>query len=230
MDGASTIYCTQCGGPVGPLDLFCEHCGSPVVGPGTYGRGYPTARVLTRPRGSPMVPAPDPVTGVTLAGWGSRALAYLLDFFVVMIPLTALCVGTGLALSRTVHRPDGTQITGDSGWGAAVIVLEVLVVSIGYFAVCNGVWGSTFGMRPFKIGVRDNDGHRIIGPLRAGFRFGVLYLFLFAPVVGFLLIALDLLSPLWDRRRQAWHDKMTSSLVVKLPVTPPSALPSAIAG
>ncbi len=220
MDVAPPTYCTRCGAPAALPDRYCASCGTPIVG--RFGP-YPGAYVLlprpARPQGSPLVPAPDPVTGVTLAGWRARAMAYVLDFFIVMIPLTGLCIGTGIALSRTVHRPNGTQLTGDSGLGAVVIIVEVLVVSIGYFAVCNGVWGATLGMRPFRIGVRAIDGHGLIGPLRAGLRFAILYLFLLVAFAGagLVLIALDLLSPLWDRRRQAWHDRMAGSLVVTLP-------------
>jgi uncharacterized RDD family membrane protein YckC len=108
-------------------------------------------------------------------------------------------------------------MTGVTGWGAVVIILEVLFVSIGYFALFNGLLGATVGMRPFKIGVRDADGHGLIGPWRAGARFGILYIALFVPIPGggFIVIGLDLLSPLWDRRRQAWHDKLTRSIVIR---------------
>jgi uncharacterized RDD family membrane protein YckC len=176
-----------------------------------------------RPAGSALLAAPDAVTGVMLAGWRSRALAYVIDFFVVMIPLTAICVATGVLLSRTVHRADGSQVTGDSAWGALMIILEVLILSIGYFAICNGVFGCTVGMRPFRIAVRASNGNSRIGVVRAGLRFGVLWLFFLVPFpFSGLVITADLLSPLWDRRRQAWHDRMTATLVVQLPRREPA--------
>jgi hypothetical protein len=39
----------------------------------------------------------------------------------------------------------------------------------------------------------------------------MIYLFTFACVLPLLL---DYLSPLWDQRRQAWHDKVVRSVVV----------------
>ena len=38
----------------------------------------------------------------------------------------------------------------------------------------------------------------------------VFYIFLVIPYV------LDNLAPLWDKRRQAWHDKVAGSIVVDL--------------
>jgi uncharacterized RDD family membrane protein YckC len=204
-----TAYCSNCGSALGAYDAYCGRCGTAV--------GASSAkRAATTPH-SHFNARPDRQTDVMLAGWRARSFAYLLDFFVVMIPLTAICVGTGIALSRTVQRPGGTPVTGVSGWGALVIIIEVLVVSIGYFAIGNGRFGTTVGMRPFKIGVRDTDGHSLIGVWRAGSRFGLLWVALLVPIPGggFALIAVDLLSPLWDERHQAWHDKMTRSIVVQ---------------
>jgi RDD family len=173
------------------------------------GWGYARYEVAPRvPRGI------DPVTGLALATWGRRAWAYLIDFAVVVIPLAGIALGTGLAMARTIVRPDGSRITGDSGLGAFVIIVEIIVGSIVYFGVLNGLSGRTVGMRALHLEVRDASGVGLIGFWRAAGRFGILYAALLIPLIGYFVIGADLLSPLWDRRNQAWHDKIFSSIVL----------------
>jgi uncharacterized RDD family membrane protein YckC len=189
-------FCTHCGNQLASDDRFCGRCGQPTW-------SVP-----------PVQPGIDPATGLELASWASRAWAYLIDFFVVVIPLCGIAVGTGFALARTVIHPNGSTVTGDSGFGALVIVVEIVVGSIVYFGVLNGLTGSTVGMRLLRIEVRDASGAGLIGFWRGAGRFGILYLTYLIPVIGWFVLAADLLSPLWDRRRQAWHDKVFRSLVL----------------
>ena len=62
-----------------------------------------------------------------------------------------------------------------------------------------------------RIQVRDIDTGGPIGVGRGFCRQLMIYLFTFACVIPLLL---DYLSPLWDQRRQAWHDKVVRSVVV----------------
>ena len=81
-----------------------------------------------------------------------------------------------------------------------------------YYALLNGgTKGQTIGKMAMRIQVRDIDTG---GPIGVGRGFGrqlMIYLFTFACVLPLLL---DYLSPLWDQRRQAWHDKVVRSVVV----------------
>lgn len=194
-----------------PGDRFCERCGQAVGQP-----FVPFAAPPVLPKGL------DPATYLELASWGRRAAGYLIDFLVVLLVVGGIAVGTGFALARTLTRPDGSTITGDSGWGALVIVVEVVVGSIAYFGLLNGLAGRTVGMRVVGIEVRDASGVGRIGCWRASGRFAILYGAWLIPFPGAapLAIALDLCSPLWDRRRQAWHDKLFRSIVVRRRPTP----------
>jgi uncharacterized RDD family membrane protein YckC len=63
------------------------------------------------------------------------------------------------------------------------------------------------------IAVRDARTGQAIGFWRAVGRTlmtGVFELLLYVPFI------VDSLAPLWDRRRQAWHDKVARSIVIDL--------------
>jgi hypothetical protein len=72
------------------------------------------------------------------------------------------------------------------------------------------------------IAVRDSASGDAIGPQRAGLRILVLYpglLLSWLPVIGAVLGVYTLvaaLSPLWDRRRQGFHDKVAHTDVIKV--------------
>ena len=62
-----------------------------------------------------------------------------------------------------------------------------------------------------RIQVRDIETGGPIGFGRGLGRQLILYVFAVACVLPLLL---DYLSPLWDQKRQAWHDKLVRSVVV----------------
>jgi uncharacterized RDD family membrane protein YckC len=85
-------------------------------------------------------------------------------------------------------------------------------VALAYFTLCHGSRrGQTLGDHVLDIAVRNVDG----GRASYGQAFGrTLVIFAFA-TFWFAGGALDFLWPLWDRRRQAWHDKIAETVVVK---------------
>jgi uncharacterized RDD family membrane protein YckC len=94
--------------------------------------------------------------------------------------------------------------------------LVSLVMAGAYYAVLNGSeLGQTFGKRAMGIQVRDASGAGgTIGVQRAALRYVTVGLFRVVPFFG-LFTLLDGLWPLWDRRRQALHDKIAGSVVVR---------------
>jgi uncharacterized RDD family membrane protein YckC len=92
-----------------------------------------------------------------------------------------------------------------------------LLMAGAYYAVLNGSeMGQTFGKRALGIQVRDATGEGgTIGVGRAALRFVTVGLFRIVPFFG-LFTLLDGLWPLWDPRRQALHDKIAGSVVVRV--------------
>jgi uncharacterized RDD family membrane protein YckC len=149
----------------------------------------------------PARPEPVDAFGRPLAAWGQRLGAYLVDE--VFIRVIALLAVFALGLRHNV--------------GGRIIWL---LMAAAYYAVLNGSeMGQTFGKRLFGIQVRDATGvGGSIGPGRAALRFATVGLFRLVPFFG-LFTLLSGLWPLWDPRRQALHDKIAGSVVVR--VTPP---------
>jgi len=120
----------------------------------------------------------------------------------------AIFIDNGLLYGLTVLV--GLQAT-SSNVVADLRVLSELALSFCYFGYLNGVMGQTVGKRVMGIRCVDAETGEVIGFRRGLTRYAVV------AVLGlaFLIPAfIDALSPLWDVRRQAWHDKAARSIVV----------------
>jgi uncharacterized RDD family membrane protein YckC len=156
--------------------------------------------------------------GRPLAAWWQRLVAIILDLLILGVPksiLTAIFVTTGGAGGGVFS----------SSWRGGVIVLGIIfaLIDLAYFALLNGSeQGQTVGQMALGIAVRDQASGGAIDPQRAGLRILVLYpgiVLGWLPVVGGLLGIYTLvaaLSPLWDRGRQGFHDKVAHTNVVKV--------------
>ena len=156
-----------------------------------------------RPRPPPPPPgaagAEEPVDalGRPLAGWGQRLSAFVLDEVFVYVVARLAVYALGL------HHTFGAHLL----W---------FVLATAYFALLNGSQaGQTFGKRVFGIAVRDAGNGGAIDPARAAMRYIVVGMF---SIVAFFVLftALDGLWALWDRERQALHDKIAGSAVVRV--------------
>jgi uncharacterized RDD family membrane protein YckC len=136
--------------------------------------------------------------GRPLAAWGQRLGALVIDELFIFI--VTFCAVFTLGLRHT--------------FAAAVISL---VMAGAYYAVLNGSeMGQTFGKRAMNIQVRDASGSGgTIGVQRAALRYVTVGLFRVVPFFG-LFTLIDGLWPLWDRHRQALHDKIAGSVVVRV--------------
>jgi uncharacterized RDD family membrane protein YckC len=185
--------------------------------------GYPVA--------APAVPAlqrPGPAPGLAYAGFGWRALGYVLDIiilFVIEAPITIPLVYIPIAQYYRDHPPAAGQTiaTLPSSLSNRFLLIGLLgaLISAVYFGGLVAWQGRTLGQRAMgTFVVRAEDGGRLpIGRayLRAVIFWGPGVLGLI-PTVGSIagLIALiGLLSAAWDQRKQGWHDKLARSLVVK---------------
>lgn len=136
------------------------------------------------------------------ASWGSRALAYIIDGLIVgVVPLIVY-----IALIAA----DNSDVA-----GIAAGVLGFLL-SILYYPLTMGRAGDrngqTIGMGAMNIRVVRESGEAVSG----GFAF-VRQVLVLGILMGicFIVQILNYLSPLWDDRNQAWHDKIVGTLVVK---------------
>ena len=143
-----------------------------------------------------------------MAKWWQRVAALALDVVVLAVPNTVIVsLVAGSAVSSGVIT--STNI-GPRVWEAIGVAA---VVSLGYFSFLDGGRrGQTVGKMAIGIAVRDIDTG---GPIGAGRALLRRFIF-FATYFGLILFVINALSPLWDRRRQAWHDKVVHSCVVNV--------------
>ena len=130
---------------------------------------------------------------VPMAEWWRRFAALVIDVAVLWIPLTLL--------TREMDRPLRFVIG--------------IVVGVTYFALLNGgERGQTLGKKVWDVRVRDAATGGPLGPAKAALRYLVPSVIVAIPILGFVLWLIDGFWPLWDRRRQALHDKLAGSVVV----------------
>jgi uncharacterized RDD family membrane protein YckC len=137
------------------------------------------------------------------ASWGRRAGALLLDSLIIAVGFFVV-----FALAFAV-------VTADETAGAIAIILAVIVAiagSLWYYIYLVGKDGQTIARRWLGIRVVDGTSGEAIGYGRAAGRYFITFVF------GFFTIPLivDYLWPLWDSRNQTLHDKVVSSIVIRL--------------
>jgi uncharacterized RDD family membrane protein YckC len=164
-----------------------------------------------------------------LAEWWQRLLAILIDF-ALFVALTVAVDFTLLpVLSSSVTATNsGASLFFDASrslLAAALAGLVTSTVTLGYFGLLEGRGrGQSLGKRALGIAVVDAATGGLIGTMRAVLRRVILFpnlLLVLVPIVGSLLgfvgcpyILVAALSPLWDSRRQGFHDKAAKSVVV----------------
>jgi uncharacterized RDD family membrane protein YckC len=144
---------------------------------------------------------PGPAGGY--ASWGRRAAALIIDtiltWFVVVLAF-------GLAL---------LVLLADEDVGALLLIAAVLFAIVGpfvYYTWLTGKTGQTVGKLALGIRVRHEREDRNISYGAAFGRYAITIPF------GFFWIPLviDYLFPLWDKQNQTLHDKVASSIVVRV--------------
>ncbi len=157
----------------------------------------------------------DPILQVTLAPWWKRLIAILIDGLILGLGgfIIFLVIAAGLAS----HADTSNSQPATAGSVLGIYLGLMLISSIPgaiYYAIMNGSRrGQTVGKMALGIAVRDARTGGPIGFWRALGRNLIIVVF---RVLLYIPYILDSLAPLWDARRQAWHDKVAHSVVVDL--------------
>jgi uncharacterized RDD family membrane protein YckC len=152
--------------------------------------------------------APPPGGERDYASWGRRVGAYLLDTLIIVCVVLVIALVVGIIV--------GASSDGETGVISAAVVgyLLTLVLPFFYFPFFHGdPRGQTPGKRVVGIRVVREETGASIGYGRAFGRYAITVLFAW---LLFLPLLLDYLWPLWDGRNQALHDKVVSSIVVRV--------------
>jgi uncharacterized RDD family membrane protein YckC len=218
-----------------------EPTGSPGEGPPSFpGEGPPPVPPPSMP---PPMPPPPPSypsgppsypsspggypspnygesTGPAYASWGTRIGGYLIDL-VIFIPLTIVL----LLVFRHTHTLEVHLMTRRNGTHKrqSFSLLALLLTSVAYLVyttiLCGGQRGQTVGMMAVGTRVVRDGTLDVVGYGRA---FGRGLLEQVFRILGSVTIILgvvwllDMLFPLWDKKKQTLHDKVASTVVLRV--------------
>jgi uncharacterized RDD family membrane protein YckC len=145
-------------------------------------------------------PAPvGPAAGVRYAGFWVRFVAFILDGIVLAVIAAALgpIAGTGSVVQTGTGVAVNYQASG-------LQTLISLIYFIGFWA-----WrGQTPGMLPFNMRVVRADNGEKIDIVRSLLRYVGL-------IISIVVVFLGLIWVAFDARKQGWHDKIASTVVVR---------------
>lgn len=150
------------------------------------------------------------------AGWWMRLGAFLIDGLILGIPTRIVIYALRNRLPTEIDTctVDGRrglceELTSRSFAIVVFVAISILVLeAIFYYGYLEGRLGQTLGKRVVGIRVIDADTAQFIGMGRGIGRY-------FARLLSWLPCGLGYLWPLWDDRKQTFHDKIVRSVVVR---------------
>ncbi|RNI26287.1 RDD family protein [Rufibacter latericius] len=141
---------------------------------------------------------------VAYAGFWIRFVAVIIDGFVLMIPnwiISTVLIG-GTAVATDAANPFAI-IAAMSTSIAITSILQILYKSI----MESSSWQATLGKRALNLKVTDEHGQRI--------SFGRSLGRSFASILSTMVMFIGYIMAAFSSRKQALHDKIASTLVVK---------------
>jgi uncharacterized RDD family membrane protein YckC len=157
---------------------------------------------------------------VPYAGWGTRLGGYLIDVVIFIPVLVVLFIAFRHTHTLDVHlmtRRNGSHTRHSISLLSPLITAVVFIV---YATVlCGGARGQTVGMMAVGVRVVRDEAHDALGYGRA---LGRAFVEQFLRILGTVTLILgviwllDMLFPLWDKRRQTLHDKLANTVVIRV--------------
>jgi uncharacterized RDD family membrane protein YckC len=197
--------------PMQPMSAYPPGYGPPPGQGPPPGYAPSPGHVLTAAPG-----ALDPVANRVLAPWWKRFVAMIIDCCVLGAGYFIVLIVIGIILKNAQNATTTTTQT-DSAQVALGFFILFIIASVPnslYFGLMNGSKrGQTVGKMALGIAVRDAATGQRIRFWRSLGRSLMVFVFEIALFVPFIL---DSLAPLWDKKNQAWHDKVVGTVVVDL--------------
>jgi uncharacterized RDD family membrane protein YckC len=183
------VFCARCGTWLPDEAATCTLCGL-VIRPGS---AAPAATVPSSAARALVVEQ------VAYAGFWRRLWAFLIDFIVTYFPIATVRVLIGLPASSSF---DPMQA---SAWWAAGA--EVLIDWLYAGILISSPWRATLGQAVMDLHVTDLNGDRI-SFARATARY-------VAQLLNLVTLGFGLLLQVFSARRQALHDLVSGTVVVR---------------
>ena len=168
--------------------------------------------------GSPPPGSPQTSAGVTYATWGIRVGGYLIDFVIFLVVLLVLFALFRHSHALNVHLMARRGVRRRTFSAVPFLITGVLYIAYGTL-LCGAPKGQTVGMMAVGVRVVRDESFAVLGYGRAFGRAvfeGVLRLINLLLFLLGLIWVLDMLFPLWDKKRQTLHDKVAGSVVLRV--------------
>jgi len=236
-------FCVKCGTALAAAPSpgsWQQPSGNLSNTPGDQGWGTPSSGGLNNPSGgfgTPYTPPAAPLSpqgygygqaplttgpgGRPYAEWGDRALAALIDGGLVFAGIIVLYIiigiigGIGSAALGSISE-DAGGLFGSAACCTFFVLppLAAIIVNLYNKVYLISQRGFSIGQGVMGLKVVMGDG----GPVQLGtsvLRFAVQLGLGIIPFVGWILVLMNLLWPLWDPQKQTLHDKAVSTFVIK---------------
>lgn len=219
------MFCSKCGANVPQGTAFCSACGQPMVGfsVGNSGAVNPSAPPQVTPDYTPtgqagwQVPAAQSSAGY--AGFWLRLVAVIIDGIILSIPMAPIFLiiflGTFRNLRDLQNIQDPTALWTILGPKILLVLIISTVASWLYWGLMeSSSWQATLGKKALGLVVTDLQGNRISFGRASGRFFagrGVSSI----PYLGGLYYLIDCLCVAFTQRKQAIHDMIAGTLVLR---------------
>jgi uncharacterized RDD family membrane protein YckC len=186
------MFCSRCGTWLEDEAASCRLCGL-VLRPGM---APPATGIAPAIASGPVATVLEPVS---YAGFWRRFVGLLIDVTVTYFPIATVRVLLGLSASGSF---DPLQ---PAAWWAALF--EVMIDWLYAAILISSPWRATLGQAVMDLHVTDLDGNRI-SFLRASIRY-------LAQILNLVTLGFGLFVQVFSPRRQALHDLVSSTVVVR---------------
>ncbi len=138
---------------------------------------------------------------VRYGGFGRRLVAIIIDAIIIYIPVVLIASALGLGDANA----EGGSVSVNLGGGGVLLNIAVSVLyDVILLTLLNG---RTIGKVLLGVRVVGANGERIT--------FGKALVRSLMKIVSIYVLFLGCLWVIWDGRKQGWHDKVASTLVVR---------------
>ncbi len=156
--------------------------------------------------------------GAPYASWGIRVGGYLIDLVIFLVVLVIFVLLFRHSHALNVHLMARRGARRRSFSSVPFLITGVLYVVYGTL-LCGSTRGQTVGMMAVGVRAVRDETFGVLGYGRALGRAlfeGVLRLINLLFFLLGLVWVLDMLFPLWDKKRQTLHDKVAGSVVLRV--------------
>jgi uncharacterized RDD family membrane protein YckC len=209
------VFCSKCGAATTADSAFCTSCGAQQTRP------------LVANPGAIRVPANVGVAGFSAvrgqflyAGFWLRFVAYLIDGLITSVAILALFIPIAIVTGAAAHLRDLADLPRNGGQMDPTMIGALISVGVTFVGVSllitwlyqayfeSSSWQATPGKKVLNIYVTDLGGQPISFLHATGRHFAKI-------ITGLIPLALGFVMAGFTERRQALHDMIAGTLVLR---------------